>query len=153
MFQLDPALPAEAEQPKTLFQESHDCSVSACPDQHPALSSAANTVQGFNNSQGKKKNNRKSKPACQQAPTCVSGLGRILLQLLSPSLQLLRALVGTEAKSFLFLKQGGGKKKKVPFHAWLQSKGCCRLGRGQRCGHFPPSDPSAGAAHILLPRW
>lgn len=55
---------------------------------------------GFNNSRGKK--TRKSKPAHQQAPTCVSGLGRILLQLLSPSLQLLRALVGTEAKSFLF---------------------------------------------------
>lgn len=68
MFPLDPALPAEAEQPKTLFQESHDCSVSACPDQHPALSSAANTVQGFNNSQGKKKPEKASQHVSKLLP-------------------------------------------------------------------------------------
>ena len=54
-FQERAAFPAEAERPETLFQESHDCSVSACPKQHPALPSATNTVQGFNNSQRKRK--------------------------------------------------------------------------------------------------
>lgn len=92
---------------------------------------------------------KKKKPARQQAPTCVSSLSKLLLQSLSPSLQLLRALVGTEAKSFLFQRRAGGGK--VPFHARLQSKGSRRLGRGQTRGRFPPSDPSAGAAHILLP--
>lgn len=39
---------------------------------------------------------------------------QITRRLLSLSLQLLRVLVGTEAKSFLFQKRRGGKKKPNP---------------------------------------
>lgn len=119
------------------------------------LSSAADTAQGFNNSQGKPAGQGKtSRPwknqqgSSQQAPTCVPGLSRSLLQRLSPALHPLSALADAEAE-LPFSKEG--KKPPRSFVSWAAATRRLRSWGGVRHEATSlPRDPSRGG-HILLP--
>lgn len=118
------------------------------------LPSAADTAQGFNNSQGKPaRQGKTSRPwknqqgSSQQAPTCVPGLSRSLLQRLSPALHSLSALAGAEAE-LPFSKEG---EKTSPFVSWAAATRRLRSWGGVRHEATSlPRDPSR-SGHILLP--
>lgn len=131
-FPTEPALPTEAEWPKKGLQESHDCTISASPSSTPCSPLLPTLHRGLTTAR------ENQQGSSQQAPTCVPGLSRSLLQRAQPCSAPSVSTVSTEAKlpfskegkkpprSFLFCFMGG------PNPAALQ------LGMGQTRGHLPP---------------